>query len=65
MLKDAFNSIQCLVLVCYKTFKECREYVLKRHFVCYHFNINNLNDKAREEFFNIQKIIFLHTYIHT
>ena len=42
-LKDAFDSIQCLIRVCYKTFKEYREYVLKRHFVCYHFNINKLN----------------------
>ena len=46
MLKDACDSIQCLI--CYKTIKECREYALKRHFVCYHFNINNLNDKERE-----------------
>ena len=46
MLKDAFNSIQCFI--CYKTYKECREYVVKQHFVCYHFNINNLNDKEME-----------------
>ena len=45
MLKDAFDSTHC-----YKTFKESREYVLKRHTVCYHFNINNLNDKEREQF---------------
>ena len=57
MLKYGFDSIQCL-LICYKTFKECREYVLKRHFVYLHFNINNLNHKARKEFFNKQKTIF-------
>ena len=49
MLKDAFDSIQCLI--CYKTFKECREYDLKRHFirVCYHFSVNNLNDKGSKD----------------
>ena len=47
MLKHAFDSIQCLI--CYE--KECREYLLKRYFVCYHFNINNLIDKERKEFF--------------
>ena len=39
MLQDAFDSIQCLI--CDKIFKECREYIPKRHFVCHHFNINN------------------------
>ena len=39
MLKDAFDKIQCLI--CYETFKEYMEYVFKRHFVYYHFNIGS------------------------
>ena len=38
-------------------FKKYREHVLKRHLACYHFNVNNLNDKEGEEFFNRQKTI--------
>ena len=51
MLLIVFNALYVI-----KNFKECREYVLKRHFVCYHFNINNLNDKERV--FNRQKTVF-------
>ena len=53
MLKDAFDSIQCLIY--YKTFKEFRGYVLKRYFVCNRLNMNNLNDTVREEFILIDK----------
>ena len=35
MLKDSFDSIHCLI--CYKTFKKSRKYVLKRHLLRYHF----------------------------
>ena len=49
--------MQCLI--CYKTFKTCsRVYVLKGHFEQYYFNINNLNYKERQEFFNRLKTIF-------
>ena len=51
--RENYDNTKCLMR--YKTFKECREYVLKRHFVCNHFNINNLNAKDREETFNRKK----------
>ena len=57
MLKDVFDSIRRLL--CYKIFKDCKEYVLKHHFVGYHFNINNLNNKGMEEvLIDKKKIIF-------
>ena len=48
MLKDRFDSIQCLI------FCNIFPNVLQPHFVCIHFNLNNLNDKEREEFFKRQ-----------
>ena len=55
MLNDAFDSIQCLI--CYKTFEECKGYVLKRHLYVIILKLIILITKGRV--FNRQKTIFL------
>ena len=39
-----------------KTCKESRGYILKSHFICYHFN--NLNDTEKKEFLIDKKHFF-------
>lgn len=56
MLKNAFGQVQCLL--CYQTFKEYRQQVIKRHYDCFHSNMNKLKEEEKEELFNRNKQIF-------
>lgn len=56
MIKTAFGNIQCLL--CYKTFKEYKEQVIKKHYDSFHSNMNKFNDNEREEEYNKNKNIF-------
>lgn len=57
MITNAFGNSQCLL--CYKTFREKKEYVLKRHYDSFHSIMNKFNDEEREEIFCKNKKIFL------
>lgn len=56
MINDAFHNIQCLL--CYKIFKAGNENVLKRHFYSYHYEIEKINCKEKEELLNEKKKIY-------
>lgn len=56
MIEDPFYNMQCLL--CYKTFKGKNEFVLKRHFECYHSKYNEFSNEDRENIFQINKQIF-------
>lgn len=60
MIKNVFCNIQCLLS--YKTFKTCKEYVIKRHYNYFHNNMNKFEDKEKDEVFNKNKKFFLDFY---
>ena len=49
MIMNAFGNTQCLL--CFKTFKEIRGYVLKRLHDSFHSTENRFSDRAKEELF--------------
>ena len=57
MLKDALVVFNALYVI--KELRNVGNMLLNDNLVCYHFNINNLNDKERQEFLGNKKQFFL------